>query len=174
WNTVHHTFTYTNAVAQLARRTDADELYRACVDGAMSVYLDRFLNEPPAPIPAPDEADGDPEGIREALLGAFDEKGTVDRAGRLVAEHFAAGGDPDALVRTLARGLLREDADFHTLQNFEAALGRFDHANTDSERRLPLIATARYLSAHFPTRREDEQTFGIARRLHRGEQLHGE
>jgi len=105
-------------------------------------------------------------------LTAFDEKGAVDRAGELVAEHFAAGGDPDALVRTLGRGLLREDADFHTLQNFEAAVGRVDHARTDAEQRLALIATARYLSAHFPTRREREQTFEMARRLHRGESLH--
>jgi nitrite reductase/ring-hydroxylating ferredoxin subunit len=172
WNTVHHTFTYANAVHGLARRTDADEVYRACVDGAMSVYLDRFLNEPPAPIPNPDGSDRAPDALQQAILDAFDEKGTVDRAGRLVAEHFAAGGDPDALVRTLARGLLREDADFHTLQNFEAAVGRFDRARTDTERRLALIATARYLSAHFPTRREREQTFDIARRLHRGEAIH--
>jgi nitrite reductase/ring-hydroxylating ferredoxin subunit len=171
WNTVHHTFTYANAVSGLARRTDADEVYRACVDGAVSVYLDRFLNEPPAPIPDP-EGDREPESVREALLEAFDETGAVDRAGRLVAEHFAAGGDPDALVRTLATGLLREDADFHTLQNFEAAVNRLDHARDDAERRLALIATARYLSAHFPTRREREQTFDIARRLHRGERLH--
>jgi nitrite reductase/ring-hydroxylating ferredoxin subunit len=174
WNTVHHTFTYANAVHGLARRTDADEVYRGCVDAAMSVYLDRFLNEPPVPIPDPDDSDRDPERIREDLLAAFDETGSVDRAGELVAEHFAAGGDPDALVRTLGRGLLREDADFHTLQNFEAAVSRFDHARTDGERRLALIATARYLSAHFPTRREREQTFDIARRLHRGETLHDE
>ncbi len=174
WNTVHHTFTYANAVCGLARRTDADELYRACVDGAMSVYLDRFLNEPPAPIPDPDGSNRDPETLRDAICDAFDEQGAVDRAGRLVAEHFAAGGDPDRLVRTLAHGLLREDADFHTLQNLEAAVSRADQARTGSQRRLPLIATARYLSAHFPTRREREQTFDIARRLHRGEKLHDE
>jgi len=172
WNTVHHTFTYANAVHGLARRTGAAEVYRACVDGAMSVYLDRFLNEPPAPIPDPDDSDRDPGAVREELLDAFDETGSVDRAGRLVAEHFAADGDPDALVRALARGLLREDADFHTLQNFEAAVTRFDHGRDRRERRLALIATARYLSAHFPTRREREQTFDIARRLHRGERLH--
>jgi hypothetical protein len=37
-----------------------------------------------------------------------------------------------------------------------------------------LVAAARYLAAHFPTRREREQTFSIAARLLRGEKLHGE
>jgi hypothetical protein len=34
------------------------------------------------------------------------------------------------------------------------------------------MAPARYMAAHFPTRREAEQTFSIATRLHRGERLH--
>jgi hypothetical protein len=34
------------------------------------------------------------------------------------------------------------------------------------------MATARYMAAHFPTRREAEQTFAIAERLHRGEAVH--
>lgn len=96
----------------------------------------------------------------------------MDVAGALVSEHFDAGGDSAALQRTLAEGLLREDAGFHELQNVEAAIRQTRFADTDAERRLPLIATARYLAAHFPTRREREQTFAIARRLFRGERLH--
>jgi hypothetical protein len=53
-------------------------------------------------------------------------------------------------------------------------VSRFDHGRDERERQLALIATARYLSAHFPTRREREQTFDIACRLHRGERLHDE
>ncbi|MFB6074462.1 MAG: Rieske (2Fe-2S) protein [Haloarculaceae archaeon] len=173
WNTVHHTFSYANAAHAFARRTDDPVAYRPAFDGAMSVYLDRFLNQPAAPIPDPESAPaGDPADLREDLLAAFDEQGQVDRAGQLVAAHFGAGGDPDALIRTLARGLLREDAGFHELQSLEAAVAQFDHAETDAERRLPLIATARYLAAHFPTQREREQTFDIARRLFRGEALY--
>ena len=95
-------------------------------------------------------------------------------AARLVTEHFEAGGDPAHLKRAVGEGLLREDAGFHTLQNVEAAFRQFDAAETDAERRLPLVATARYLSAHSPTRREREQTFTIASRLHRGEAIHGD
>jgi nitrite reductase/ring-hydroxylating ferredoxin subunit len=174
WNTVHHTFTYANAGHQLAQRTDAVEAYKPAIDGAMSVYLDRFLNQPAAPIPDLDGSDRDPRDIRESLLDTFDRQGGVDEAGRLVAEHFAAGGDRRELERTLGKGLLREDANFHTLQSFEAALRRVGHAETADERRLPLIATARYMAAHFPTRREREQTFTIARRLFQGESIHGE
>jgi len=173
WNTVHHTFSYANAAHALAGRTDAVEAYKPCFDGAMSVYLDRFLNTPAAPLPEPGDSDRDPAAIREALLGTFDEQGRVNDAGRLVSEHFDAGGDVAALKRTLGEGLLREDANFHTLQSVEAAFRQADHAATDAERRLPLVATARYMSAHFPTRRAREQTYTISHRLFRGENLHG-
>jgi len=174
WNTVHHTWSYTNAAHELARQTDATEAYRPAIDGAMSVYLDRFLNQPAAPIPEPGRTDRDPAAIREALLDTFDRQGGVDEAGRLVAEHFVADGDPRDLERALGEGLLREDAGFHTLQSYETALRLVDHADSEAERRLPLIATARYMAAHFPTRREREQTFRIAQRLFRGESIHGE
>jgi nitrite reductase/ring-hydroxylating ferredoxin subunit len=173
WNTVHHTFSYASAGHELARRTDAAAAYRPAIDGAMSVYLDRFLNQPAAPIPDGDDS-GDPAEVRASLLDTFDRQGGVDEAGELVADHFAAGGDPRRLERTLAEGLLREDANFHTLQSYEAALRMVDHAASEREKQIPLIATARYMAAHFPTRREREQTFTIARRLFRGESIHGE
>ncbi|WP_306053658.1 Rieske (2Fe-2S) protein [Natronococcus wangiae] len=186
WNTVHHTFTYANAVHQATRRTDAIELYRGVFDAAISVYLDRFLNTPPAPIPEPgaNETGREPDAILEALLETFDAEGEVNEAGRLVGEFFDCGGDPADLKRRLGHGLLREDAGFHTLQNLEAAFRRFDLADEragresegsidlESRRRVPLIATARYMAAHFPTRREAEQTFTIAARLNRGEAIH--
>jgi hypothetical protein len=138
----------------------------------MSVYLDRFLNQPRAPLPSPDESDRDPETIRGELLDCFDEQGQVNRAARLVSEHVDAGGDAEDLKRVLGRGLLREDAGFHTLQNVEAAFQRHDYVDDEEGRRVALMACARYMAAHFPTRRENEQTFSIATRLHRGERLH--
>ncbi len=172
WNTVHHTLSYANAVFEATSYTETPALYRGCFDAAMSVYLDRFLNSPRAPLPDPGDSDRDPAGIREDLLECFDRQGEVNRAARLVSEHFDAGGDPDDLKRTMGRGLLREDAGFHTLQNVEAGFRRFDALDDDWERRLALIAPARYMAAHFPTRRANEETFSIATRLHRGERLH--
>ena len=171
WDTVHHTFAYATAAHELAARTDATEVYRACFDGAMSVYLDRFLNSPRAPVPTA-EAGRDPQDVRADLLDCFDEQGQVNRAARLVVEHFACDGDDGDLTAVLGRGLLREDAGFHTLQNVSGAIRRFHALEEPEERRLALVAGARYLAAHTPTRREHEQTFSIATRLHRGERLH--
>jgi hypothetical protein len=156
----------------MAGRTDATELYRAVYDGAMRVYLNRFLNTPPAPVPEPGDVDRDPALVREDLLETFDVEGEVNRATELASEHFDAGGDPGDLKRTLGRALLREDAGFHTLQSVEAGFRQFDLAETDRQRRLALLAPTRYMAAHFPTRRENEQTYTIAARLHRGEKIH--
>jgi len=172
WNTVHHTLSYANAVYEATTYTETTALYRGCFDAAMSVYLDRFLNSPRAPTPTPGDSERDPATIREDLLDCFDTQGAVNRVARLVSEYFDAEGDPDDLKRTLGRGLLREDAGFHTLQNLEAGFRRFDALEDDRERRLALIAPARYMAAHFPTRRANEETFSIATRLHRGERLH--
>ncbi|PSP49154.1 ferredoxin [Halobacteriales archaeon QH_7_69_31] len=171
WDTVHHTFAYATAAHELAGRTDAMEVYRACFDGAMSVYLDRFLNSPRAPVPTA-EAGRDPQDVRADLLDCFDEQGHVNRAARLVVQHFACDGDDGDLTAVLGRGLLREDAGFHTLQNVSGAIRRFHALEEPEERRLALVAGVRYLAAHTPTRREHEQTFSIATRLHRGERLH--
>jgi len=169
WNTVHHTYTYANAVCGLAERTDAPAVYRAVLDGAVSVYLDRFLNTPPIPLPDPD-GDADPDAVLDDLLETFEVEAdeAVGRAGRHAAEYLASGGDPARLKRPLGEALLREDAGFHPRQNVEAAFARYDAGRG----RVHLVATARYLAAHTPTRREGEQTFRIAERLGRGEAIH--
>jgi len=170
WNTVHHTYTYANAVCGLAGRTDAPEPHRAVFDGAVSVYLDRFLNTPPIPLPDPD-GDRESDAVLDDLLETFEVEAdeTVGRAGRHAAEYLASGGEPARLKRALGEVLLREDAGFHPRQNVEAAFARYDAAD---DGHVHLVAAARYLAAHTPTRREGEQTFRIAERLHRGEAIH--
>ncbi|WP_227132461.1 Rieske (2Fe-2S) protein [Halorubellus salinus] len=185
WNTVHHTFTYANAVQQAAGRVEPTELYRGVLDGAFSVYLDRFLNSPPAPVPDPASGDVDLQDAathRDALLECFDREGAVNDAGREAAAVLAVADDPRELWSTLGGALLREDAGFHALQAYEAAHAQFHAAREragdrpdglPSEReRTAAVAAARYLAAHTPTRREAEQTFTIASRLLRGESIH--
>ncbi|WP_049987764.1 Rieske (2Fe-2S) protein [Halobellus rufus] len=174
WNTVHHTYTYANAVYGLGRRTDAPEAYRGVFDAAMSVYLDRFLNTPPAPLPDPD-GDGNPGELLDGLLACFEVESDeeVNRAGRLTAEYLAAGGDASTLKRELGAVLLREDVGFHPRQNLEAAFAQYE-ADDGARARIHLVAAARFLAAHTPTRRAGEQTFRIAERLNRGEQIHEE
>ena len=173
WNTVHHTFTYANAVHGAARRTDAWEVYRGVFDAAAKVYLDRFLNTPPTPLPDPD-GDRDPDAVLDDLRDTFEVErdAEVDRAGRLTAEYLASGGDVGRLKSALGEVLLREDVGFHPNQNLEAAFNQLAFAHDARRRTVLLVAAARYLSAHTPTRRSAEQTFTIAERLDRGEKLH--
>jgi nitrite reductase/ring-hydroxylating ferredoxin subunit len=173
WNTVHHTFSYANAVHGAARRTDGPEAYRGIYDAAIKIYLDRFLNTPPARIPKKEKTGRPAQEVLEDLVGTFDIEGAdeVDRAGRLTAEYVDNGGEVDALAEALTGKLLREDAGFHPNQNLEGAFSQLNHQEPE-RRRVFLIAAARFLSAHTPTRRSGEQTFEIAQRLHRGENIH--
>jgi hypothetical protein len=143
----------------------------------MALYLTRYLNVPPARIPGEDgerldDLPGNEEAIRCALLDAFDRQQQVDLAGRLVARHLMLGHSPQALITTLARAVLREDAGFHAYQILEAGVRQFNvWGNSDEGRRI-LISVARYLAAHSPTERAALQTADIAQRLMRGGELH--
>ena len=115
-----------------------------------------------------------PEEESVALLEAFDRQRQVDLAARLVARHLTLGHSVQALIVTLARALLREDAGFHAYQALDAGVRQFgEWGNTDEGRHI-LIAVARYLAAHSPTERAELQTAEIARRLMRGGELHRE
>src|SRR5436305_409167 len=171
WDTALHTFTFANAVEQGLRRSASPELLRAVLDGAMSVYLDRFLNVPAIRLPQPLEC-AEPSALRAELPKLLVEQQRVDDAGRLVVTYTAADGDPARLVGALGAGLLREDRNFHTIQCVEAAARQHERWRGTGEGTLPLIAAARYLAAHAPTARAQRQTYDIARRLHRGEKLY--
>jgi nitrite reductase/ring-hydroxylating ferredoxin subunit len=185
WETAHHVFTYANAVHQMLKRIGVADIdahvaaVRGVLHGAMALYLARHLNVPPARIPGEcDEqlADlpADANAIRAALLDAFDRQRQVDLAAKLVARHLTLGHSPQALIATLARAVLREDAGFHAYQMLEAGVRQFTvWGNTDEGRHI-LIAAARYLAAHSPTERAALQTADIARRLMRGGELHQE
>ncbi len=169
WDTVHHTFTYTNAVDQAMRRAPSKLLARGIFDGAMSVYLERFLNVPKQPIPPA----GRLAPARERLLAAFDVQGNVDETAQLVADALAAG-QHEQVVQTLGHALLREDAGFHDFQIYEAGLRQYRRFAGSALGDHVLIGAARFLTAHAPTVRAVGQTYDIAARLHRGEALHGD
>jgi nitrite reductase/ring-hydroxylating ferredoxin subunit len=177
WNTVHHTFTYANAVHALSERVAGAgvdrAVYKAVFDGAVNVYLDRFLNSPPAPLPESGDPSADVDALLDDLDDTMDREGSVDEAGHLAAHALDAGGDVATVKEWLGAALVREDAGFHTFQALEAGFAQADRREGE-EARTCLVAVARYLAAHAPTRREREQTFTIASRLQRGESVHGE
>ncbi len=169
WDTVHHTFTYANAVDQAMRRSPSSLLARGIFDGAMSVYLERFLNVPKQTIPVGRAGNA----TAADLLDAFDAQGHVDETGQIVAD-MLAGGNAGEVIRTMGHALLREDAGFHMFQIYEAAVRQYgEFARTPAGDHI-LIGAARFLSAHSPTVRATGQTYDIAARLLRGESLHGE
>jgi nitrite reductase/ring-hydroxylating ferredoxin subunit len=171
WDTALHTFTFANAVQQGLRRAPSAELLRGVFDAAMSVYLDRFLNVPATRLPEPDGS-GEPAGLLEELPTLLDRQQQVNEAAALAASYLAAGGEPDALLAALGTALLREDRDFHTIQMVEAAFRQYEDLRGTPAGGHVLVAAARYLAAHAPTVRSEQQTFQIARRLHRGERLY--
>jgi nitrite reductase/ring-hydroxylating ferredoxin subunit len=164
WATARHVFTYANALHQMLERigtADSDgrvTAVRGVLHGAMALYLARYLNVPPARIPGEDgepldDLPADADAIRAALLDALDRQRQVDLAARLVARHLTLGRSPQALIATLARARLREDAGIHAYQMLEAGVRQFTAWGDSDAGRHILIAVARYLAAHSPTER---------------------
>ncbi|PKB70679.1 MAG: hypothetical protein BZY87_09130 [SAR202 cluster bacterium Io17-Chloro-G6] len=168
WNTVHHTFTYANAVDQALRRVPSKLLARGIFDGAMSVYLERFLNVPRQPVPEPSGRDA----RREDVLTAIDSYGGVDETAQIVADMIAMGRQEE-VIQTLGRALLREDSGFHQFQVYEAGVRQYRQFAERPAGGNILIGVARFLAAHAPTVRSSGQTYEIAARLNRGEALYG-
>ncbi len=174
WDVVHHGFTTANAVHQMVCRNPTPELARGIYQGAMKVFLDRFLNVPAARLPgARVHGTGRPD---LAELGScFNQEGMVDEAGAIVYGWLQSGGDAASVVRALGSALLAEDAEFHWFQTYEAAVRQADAWPSGSEQvALILAGAARFLAAHTPTRRELAQVVRIASRLRRGEALYEE
>ena len=167
WNTVHHTFTYTNAVDRAMQRAPSRELARAILDGAASVYLERFLNTPRQPRPEPNGG----STSTDDLLSHFDRQQQVDETAQTVAD-LLAGGQQTEVARALGSALLREDAGFHSFQIYDAALRLAERFEGRPEADDVLIGASRFLTAHAPTVRSMGQTYETAARLHRGEALH--
>jgi hypothetical protein len=180
WESAHHTFSYANAALGLiARATDqvADPetealCFRAALHAALAVYLDRYLNVPPARLPrGDDEAGLSPPQLRRAFLDACDRPQQVAEAARLAMSHLVAGHRGD-FIALLGHAVLREDAGFHMLQNLQAAVRHYLAWQGDPEAWSILVAASRYLAAHSPTPRARLQTAQVAQRLMRGGLIH--
>ena len=198
WDAALHTFTFANAVHQGLLRIRTPELLRGVFDAAIRVYLNRFLNIPPARLPKPksnpkptENDDEDRDGANSSssnnnstfnhvkiLLKEFpellDKRQQVNQAGQLVADYLYNGGNPDLLLATIGKVLLREDRNFHSIQMIEAAFRQYSFLSGErnfAARVNILVAAARYLAAHSPTMRSQGRTYQIAKQLYYGEHL---
>ena len=172
WDTVHNTLTAANALHQALQRAPTPELLRGVFDVAMSIYLDRFLNMPPqripdaaaSPIPGPEQL--------ARLLELVNSRQQVEESAQAVSGYLADSGPPEDLLVTMGRMMLREDADFHSFQIVDAAFKQFEsRKGTDASRHV-MVGLSRFLAAHSPTPRAEGQTYQIALRLQRGEEIY--
>ncbi|MEH2290989.1 Rieske (2Fe-2S) protein [Nostoc sp.] len=171
WNSAHHPFTYANAVHQALRRVPTVELLRGVFDAAMSVYLNRFLNVPPARLPEPKDIVENPEQLLQQLPDLLNRQQQVNQTGQLVANYLYSGGSAEKLMAKLGKLMLRENRDFHVVQEMEAAFRQYSFLGESSAGIHILVAASRYLAAHSPTMRSQGQTYQIAERLHQGDRL---
>ena len=173
WDTVHNTLTAANALHQALKRAPSVELLRAVFDTAISIYLDRFLNMPAQRMPEPNGARSS-DDLGASLLKAMDSQQQVEPAARIVTDYVTASPRPDGLLSVLARAMLREDSTFHHFQIVDAALKQYEERKGTDAARHVLVGAARFLAAHYPTPRAVNQTFNIAVRLQRGDEIFSE
>ena len=172
WDTVHNTLTAANALHQGLKRSPTPELLRGVFDIAMSIYLDRFLNMPPQRLPDTTASQTPAAEQLERLLEMVDVRQQVEESALAVSGYLAGDGAPRELLATLGRMMLREDADFHSFQIVDAAFKQYEERRGTESGRHVLVGLSRFLAAHSPTPRAEGQTYQIALRLQRGEEIY--
>jgi nitrite reductase/ring-hydroxylating ferredoxin subunit len=177
WFDPVHTFSFCNALHQVLLRGEVNpEVERGLFHGAMSIYVDRFLNIPSARLPegsALQSLPSDPESLLAGILETLDQKKGWSAVPSLVVRYLRLGHPEPRLIDTLTFATVREDLDFHKLQVLEAAVTQAELWPAGSrERELLYLGAARHLAAYCPTRRSSSQSVGVALRLHRGEAIY--
>jgi hypothetical protein len=176
WFAPMHTFSFCNALTQiLGRGETGPEIVKGLLHGAMSVYIDRFLNIPAAKLAGVEPLEDLPQHadeLRKSMLESLDQRKGWSILPRLVARYLRLGYSEPELIDLLTLAMTREDLDFHKMQVFEAAVTQAQQWPTyQAARELLYTAAARHLAAHCPTRRGASQSVAVALRLNRGEEI---
>ena len=172
WDTVHNTLSAANALHQGLKRSPTPELLRGVFDIAISIYLDRFLNMPPQRLPDARSSETPAAEQLDRMLELVDVRQQVEESAQAVSGYLAGDGEPENLLATLGRMMLREDADFHSFQIVDAAFKQYEARRGTESGRHVLVGLSRFLAAHSPTPRAEGQTYQIALRLQRGEEIY--
>ena len=172
WDTVHNTLTAANALHQSLNRAPTVELLRGVFDIAMSIYLDRFLNMPPQRLPDPAASPTEGAELLAQLLEMVNVRQQVEESAQAVSGYLCSDAPPQDLMATLGHMMLREDGGFHSFQLVDAAFKQFESRQATESGRHVMIGLSRFLAAHSPTPRAEGQTYQIAFRLQRGEEIY--
>jgi hypothetical protein len=176
WFNPRHTFIFANAVHQAVKCSPTPGIVRGIFHAALSVYMDRFLNVPPARLPddgvaqsaLPDKR----EVLLERLLTALDQQSNVDEAALITVRFLRTGHPLPALVDTLAMATAREDLDFHAMQVLEAGVRQCGEWGSGPECEQIMIGVVRQLAAFSPTPRAGHRIAITALRLDRGDRMY--
>jgi nitrite reductase/ring-hydroxylating ferredoxin subunit len=176
WFAPMHTFSFCNGVTQvLSRGETGPEIVRGLLHGAMSVYIDRFLNIPAAKLAGDQLLEDLPQRadeLRNSMLKSLDERKGWSILPRLVVRYLRLGFSEPDLIDLLTFATTREDLDFHQMQVLEATVTQAQQWQANqAARELLYTAAARHLAAHCPTRRGASQSVAVALRLSRGEEI---
>ncbi|MDP6450610.1 MAG: Rieske (2Fe-2S) protein, partial [Lentisphaeria bacterium] len=176
WFGPQHAFITANAMHGILQRCTTPDIARGVFHSAVTVYMDRFLNVPPAALPGEagglDHLSTDANELLAAMLDALDRKDQTELLAELVSRYVELGHPFDALVDRLMYATVREDVNFHYFQVLEAAVSQVaDQPHTPQSAHI-LVGIARNLSAICPTARASLQLITVAARLSKGERVH--
>jgi hypothetical protein len=178
WFNPRHTFIFCNAVHQAVKRNPTSGIVRGILHAGLSVYMDRFLNVPPARLLDDPrklaDLPSEPGELRQLLLATLDVQSNLDEAALTVARFLRLGHPLAELVDTLALAITREDLDFHALQVLEAGVQQCREWNSSPEIEQIMIGVVRQLAAVCPTPRAAHRIAATALRLDRGDHMYEE
>ena len=151
WHDVANIYSYSHALYHAFQYAPSANLLRGIFHGVVYLAYLRWLNMPAARIPRPgqripDETYASPDKMLDRLQ-EFADFQKVYEAEILVNQYLEEGHDVDALKRTLAHILLREDAELHMFQVLEVAFRHYDLTDDFEEKRMHLLAATRYITA---------------------------
>ena len=150
WHDVANIYSYAHALYRVFDYAPSPHLLRGIFHGVVYLAYLRWLNMPAARIPKPGQRLEETYDSADKMLDRLQEFADFQKvyeAEILVNQYLEEGHDVDALKRTLAHILLREDAELHMFQVLEVAFRHYDLSDDFEEQRMHLLAATRYITA---------------------------
>ncbi len=150
WHDVANIYSYAHALYKAFEYAPSANLMRGIFHGVVFLAYLRWLNMPAARIPAPGQRLDETYASVDKMLARLQEFADFQKvyeAEILVNQYLEEEHDINALKRTLAHILLREDAELHMFQVLEVAFRHYDLSEDSEERRMHMLAATRYITA---------------------------
>lgn len=150
WHDVANIYSYAHALYKAFAYAPSRNLLRGIFHGVVFLAYLRWLNMPAARIPKHGQRLDETYASADKMLARLQEFADFQKvyeAEILVNQYLEEEHDINALKRTLAHILLREDAELHMFQVLEVAFRHYDLSEDTEERRMHMLAATRYITA---------------------------